>query len=306
MVGRWHRWTPNRNPTARSPYAASEWRPIGTTKRGVPIMLISIDRSIKARRLGYTALACPLRRRVMEFEVWAYRRRVRLYLIPVEQGETVMLELRDPPGTNGTRRSTPRYRIPGDVPAHIHKRIPLAELINLMEFDARADAAELRAEDAYVRALAEGDPERLRAITARVSWCEHATSLARAAGPSESVTAVLAFTLIVAMVATALGWSMGQGWWRFAAVFTVVMLAIVLWRVVASPRRAARRLVLPVMAESLTMLAPTLTELEIAFEHARDAKLAAAKLPTDADLRDIVERCVHAPHDAPPPPVPAA
>lgn len=267
--------------------------------------ILTVDRAIKARRLGYTAVPCPLRRRAMVFEVWEHRRRVRLTLIPIESwqhGERMMIELRDPPGTMG-RRSTPWHLIPGEPPAYVQTPTPLAELADQMPSNPRAHASELRAQDAAIRAMPEGVDERLHAICDRLDYAEFATRRALEDESHESVAAILVSVMILAAFATAIGWHSSYGWWVFTAVLGLAALAGVLWRIRISPWRMARRVVLPVLSESLAMLAPTLTELELVLERARAAKLSVARLPAEKDLRAIVSRGGETPAA---PPLPSA
>ena len=192
---------------------------------------------------------------------------------------------------------------------------PANEMAANMRNDPRLLAAQMRANDRDACALREGSERRLRAAASRLFDAEFAVHRAIKSGSidkgrDESITSVLAVTMVLSAGAASVGAYMSEPWWPYVAAVAAVSLAATVWRAIALPRRFARRSVLPIITESLAMLAPTLTELEMVVERGRNSKLASARLLRDRDLRTIVARGEgngprYSGSHPPPPPLPA-
>ncbi|UYV13854.1 MAG: hypothetical protein NCW75_06090 [Phycisphaera sp.] len=248
------------------------------------MFIIIIDTHLMHRRIGHTAMACPLRRRAMAFEVWEARRQSRLWFLPIGRGQRVGLDLRDArerkPGVLArvfARPPRPMHAL-GDRPPEMVKRWkPLDELIEATCPTAPEDAEAMRAEDAEVGALQPGCDERLAALVDRVQLADYAAEQARAQGPGQAGTALLVLAGIVATVFALGGFVGGQWWWPLATLAAAALVVKTIHRACVGGRAMARAVVGPVLSESLAPLAPTDAELAEALSLAKADRSDAAK-----------------------------
>lgn len=248
------------------------------------MFIIIIDTHVMHRRIGHTAMACPLRRRAMPFEVWEARRQSRLWFLPYGRGTRVGLELREgrtsKPGVLTrmfARPPRPMYDL-GITPPNMVKRWkPLDELVETTCPAAPSDAQAMRAGDAEIGTLQPGCDERLAELVDRVELADYAAERARAQGPGQAVTALLVLAGIVATVFALGGYVGGQWWWPLATLAATALVVKTVHRSCVGGRAVARAVIGPVLAESLAPLAPTDAELAEALSLARADRSDAAR-----------------------------
>lgn len=248
------------------------------------MFIIIIDTHVMHRRIGHAAMACPLRRRAMPFEVWEARRQSRLWGLPVGRGQRIGLELRDgrerKPGVPTrmfARPPRPMYDL-GITPPKMAKRwTPLDELIEATCPAAPSDAQAMRAQDAQIGTLQPGCDERLAELVDRVQLADYAAERARAQGPGQAVTALLVLAGIVATVFALGGYVGGQWWWPLATLAAAALVVKTIHRACVGGRAVARAVIGPVLAESLAPLAPTDAELAEALSLAKADRSDAAR-----------------------------
>lgn len=248
------------------------------------MFVIIIDTHVMHRRLGHTAMACPLRRRVLPFEVWEARRQSRLWGLPVGRGQRVGVELREgrerKPGVQArmfARPPRPLYDLGITPPERIKRWKPLDELIEATCPDARTEAAAMQAEDAQIETLEPGCDERLAVLVDRIQLADYAAERARAQGPGQAVTVLLVLAGIIATVFALGGYVGGQWWWPLATLAAAALVVKTVHRACVGGRAVARAVIGPVLGESLAPLAPTDAELTEALSLAKADRSDAAR-----------------------------
>lgn len=255
------------------------------------MIILYMDTRVMERRVGDVAMACPLRRVVVAFEVFEATSYERLWCVRLTRGEVVRRELRDSRGPRTLagsllprRKTPPVLPIDGPAPHTVRRWNDLAELVEKTNPGAPEDAEAMAAQDAALREEPEGSHPRLAAMVDRIVLADFAAQRARAEGTGQALNALMLLASAAATLVGLTALAVGQWWAWLLLAPAAVLAAKALHRSYLGGRGVARRVVRGVLAESLAHLAPSEAELRDALDVAAARRSDAARYLKDADV----------------------
>lgn len=253
------------------------------------------DTRVFERRLGDIALACPLRRTVVAFEVYEATEYRRCWCVRLNRGEVVRRELRDSRGPRASlgsllprRKTPPMLPIDGPAPTCVRRWHDLAELVEATNPAADEEARAMGIEDERLRRERHGSQLRIDALVDRILLADFAAQRARSEGTGRTLSAVMMVAAILLLPYGLGGLAGGHAWGWWLVVPAAILVFASLHRAFLGGRSVARRVVRGVLAGSLAQLSPSETELREALSIATKRRSDAARYLKDIDVRGIL------------------